>query len=141
MESNKFLKYEGQQSPWCLWCLFRPEIRPKRPKTFETSKIVEFVEIANIHAVFTQVTENMVGRQKRLGEYPNQSHAGQCVSVSSPWSDQLNPRPWMALRSATREELFPRTPFLDSFPIADIRPELIPKSPFRVLGAERATFG
>jgi hypothetical protein len=30
----------------------------------------ETVEIASIHAVFMRVAENMVGWQKRLGEYP-----------------------------------------------------------------------
>jgi hypothetical protein len=30
----------------------------------------EIVEIASIHAVFMHIAENMVGWQKRLGEYP-----------------------------------------------------------------------
>jgi hypothetical protein len=33
----------------------------------------ESLEIANTHAVFVQVAENMVGCQKRLGEYPTLS--------------------------------------------------------------------
>jgi hypothetical protein len=33
----------------------------------------EIVEIASIHAVFMHVTENMVGWQKRLREYPTLS--------------------------------------------------------------------
>ena len=36
----------------------------------EAVEIGEMVGIANIHAVFMQVVENMVGCQKRLGEYP-----------------------------------------------------------------------
>jgi len=33
----------------------------------------EIVEIASIHTVFAHVAENMVGWQKRLGEYPTLS--------------------------------------------------------------------
>jgi len=38
----------------------------------------EIVEIDNIHAVFVHIAENMVGWQKRLGEYPTLS----AISVS-----------------------------------------------------------
>src|SRR6266446_5680637 len=36
----------------------------------ETVAAGENVEIVNINAVFTHVAENMIGCQKRLGEYP-----------------------------------------------------------------------
>ncbi len=47
---------------WCYLCG-----RIERVETGET------VEIANIHAVFMQVGENMIGWRKRLGEYPTLS--------------------------------------------------------------------
>jgi len=44
---------------WCYSC-----------GTVEIVAECETVEIANTHAVFGHVAENMVGCQKRLGEYP-----------------------------------------------------------------------
>ncbi len=44
---------------WCYLC-----------GRVEGVEIGEIVEIANVHAVFMHVAENMVGWQKRLGEYP-----------------------------------------------------------------------
>jgi len=41
--------------------------------TVERVETGEIVEIANIHAGFMHVAENMVGWQKRLGEYPTLS--------------------------------------------------------------------
>ncbi len=43
---------------WCYLC--------ERIERVETGEIVE---IANIHAALMQVAENMLGWQKRLGEY------------------------------------------------------------------------
>jgi hypothetical protein len=47
---------------WCYSC-----------GTVETVAVCETVEIANIHAVFGHLLENMVGCSKRLGEYPTLS--------------------------------------------------------------------
>jgi hypothetical protein len=47
---------------WCYLC-----------GTVERVEKGEIVEIASIHAVFMHVAENMVGWQKRLGEYPTLS--------------------------------------------------------------------
>ncbi len=44
---------------WCYSC-----------GTVERVAECGIVEIANVHAVFLHVTENMVGCSKRLGEYP-----------------------------------------------------------------------
>jgi len=52
---------------WCYSC-----------GTVEGVETGETVEIANIHAVFMHIVENMVGYQKRLGEYPTLS----AISVS-----------------------------------------------------------
>ena len=47
---------------WCYSC-----------GTVERVETGEIVEIANIHAALMQVAENMLGWQKRLGEYPTLS--------------------------------------------------------------------
>ena len=47
---------------WCYLC-----------ERFERVEKGETVEIANVHAVFMQVAENMIGCSKRLGEYPTLS--------------------------------------------------------------------
>jgi hypothetical protein len=48
----------------------------------EAIEIGEIIDIANIDAVFMHVVENMLGRQKGLGEYPTNLRQG--VSASSP---------------------------------------------------------
>ena len=46
---------------WCLWCLFRAEIGAIYAEQLKELKQYETVEIANVHAVFRHVVENMVG--------------------------------------------------------------------------------
>ena len=52
---------------WCYLC-----------ERIERVEKGETVEIANVHAVVMQVAENMVGWQKRLGEYPTLSASFSC---------------------------------------------------------------
>jgi hypothetical protein len=64
-----------KQTPWCLWCLSRPEIGigvtyAERLKRLQRARVVE---IANIHAIFVHVAENIVGCGKDPSEYPTLS--------------------------------------------------------------------
>jgi len=61
---------------WCYLC-----------GTVEVVAECDIVEIANIHAVFMQVAEKMIGYEKRLGEYPTLS--ARCL-MSRGWSEDLS---------------------------------------------------